>query len=286
MSLAFVIEAFKFHRLKSSRIVQLLFVFVLIVNFTALAFPIGDRDFTNLANYLVGVTTQLTFAPVQSYLVPDARREAIISIGNIIFLLSRYLVVVINTAFAALYASAMNAGFDDYPNTDSLRNFFRKLPQFLLFALLLVVPYVFSLPLLRIPFYVLGAALAFTPLLMIDKNIDIREAMDLSTKETHGLKFQMVLAFLFMNFIVSLPRDFILAMVGGSTVSSALVVAFFMGIVVLSYGRLWSLFYLYRSRAYPSRRLHLGYHPDDLSDFFAEINRQVDEEKQDDEDDY
>lgn len=287
LSLAFVIESFKFHRLKSNRIVQLLFLFALIFNFAMRIIPLGDPDFSRLTEYIVAASSQLTFFPKQSYLVPDLYRESIISIGNIVFLLIRYFAVTVNMCLAALYAGAMNAGFDDYPNEESFRNFFRKLPQILLLALLMLVPYIFSLPFLGIPFYILVSALVFAPLLMIDKNMHLNEAMEQSKQDTYGLKFQMVMSFFVLNFIVSLPRDMLIVAFGQNPISLHLLSAFFLSVEILALGRLWSLFYLYSSRSYRNRRLHLIYEPNDVQRFFTEVNRQSDEDKlgQDSDDD-
>lgn len=278
MSLAFVIESFKFYRLKSRNFVQLLFVILILINFLALAFPPGDKDFSRVIQYFFALTNQIAILPTASHLLPTIDTESLLSVGNIVYLVFRYGIQVINILIALLYASSMNAAFDDYPNEDGIRSYFTKIPHIILFSLLLLVPYVISLLFFGIPFIILLSILAFTPMLLIERKMGMSEAMQESMHATSGLRIQMVVSFIVLNFLLSIPSNLLQTMFSANIISAAILSAFFVAIQVLSIGRLYTLYYLYYTRHYSKRRLNRLYSPEDTIHFFKEVNRQFHEE--------
>ena len=87
MSLAFVIESFRFHRLRSRKTVQILFLLGFFINAIALMLPVGDQDFSRLINWVMGMSARIAPEVSESVLLPDYRAESILSFGNIIYLL-------------------------------------------------------------------------------------------------------------------------------------------------------------------------------------------------------
>ena len=88
MSLTFLIEGFKFHKLKHQRVVEVLFLIVFAFNALYFIYPIGDSDFSALINWFYDFSK---IGTNRSYLLPDPRNEAIISLDNIYFLLGKFL---------------------------------------------------------------------------------------------------------------------------------------------------------------------------------------------------
>ncbi len=284
MSLAFVIESFRFHRLRSRKTVQILFLLGFFINAIALMLPVGDQDFSRLINWVMGMSARFAPEVSESVLLPDYRAESILSFGNIIYLLFSLLITVLNAGLSLIYASAMNASFDDYPLKHGVREFFSKIPKLLLFALLLIPVYILSLVFLGLPFFVIASALAFTPMFLIDRQYSLSRALDESVHATSGIKFQMVISYLFISFLMSGPRNILINWFGGSLASVALISAFFAALKALILGRLYALFYLYYSRSYPSRRIHNPYNPHDPTTFFKEVNRRGRSEEEEESD--
>lgn len=283
MSLAFVIESFRFHRLRSRKTVQVLFLAAFILNAAAALLPVGDRDFSRLANWLVSLGAEFRPIAAESYLLPDYRAESVLTVGNIVYLLFSLLISVVNLGFSLIYASAMNAGFDDYPLYKGVKQFFLKIPQLLFFALLMIPVYVLSLMFLGLPFIIVASALAFAPMFVIDRNYKLGKALNESTQATAGIRFQMVIAYIFVVFLLSGPSNILQNWFGDAEGSRALIAAFFKAMQAMVIGRLYALFYLYYSRSYPSRRIHNPYNPHDPTIFFNEVNRRGEEEETDDE---
>lgn len=297
MSLAFVIESFRFHRLRSRRTVQVLFLITFLLNAAAVLMPVGDPDFSRLFDWIMNFSSRMRPMLQESVLLPDYRAESVLSVGNMIFLAFSLLISIINLGISLIYASAMNAGFDDYPLKKGIRQFIRKIPHLLLFALLLIPIYILSLVFFGLPFIFAASALAFAPMFLIDRNYPLAKALDESVKATAGIRFQMVLSYVFVVFLLSGPSSILQNWFGEARASQALIAAFFTALQAMVLGRLYALFYLYYSRSYPSRRLHNPYNPHDPSTFFKEVNRrgaeegdeaeedEADDDDEDDEDD-
>lgn len=271
MGLAFVIESFKFYRLRSTRTVQALFLLGFVINLFAIVFPVGDRDFSRLISWLL--TFSQSFSTSATSLVTDGRTQSVLSIGNLIFIAFSLLITVFNFGIALVYASAMNANFDNYPVRKGVSQFISRIPTLSLFALLMIAPYTLSLLFLQIPFLVLASYLAFAPMMVIDRRWNLRKALDESIKSTAGIRLQLIFTYFFVVFVINGPRDLLLYMVPKSIPSQALITAFFKAVQLLVLGRLYALYYLYYSRSYPNRRLHNVYSPHDPSTFFKEVNQ-------------
>ncbi len=287
MSLAFVIESFKFWRIKNGKTVSILFLTAFAWNFLALLFPLGDTDFSRLLAWIQNFTSNVITQG--SALLPDPNAQSILSVGNLVYFGFLYFIAVGNACFALIYASAVNAGFDDYPMNKGVKQFFRSLPSLLILALLMLVPYVLSLFLFGLPILVLGSLLAFAPMFMIDRKAKLSKALDDSVDATRGIRMQMVFAYMFVIFALGIPKDFLTAMVPANLISRGLIASFFSAVQAMTGGRLYALFYLYYSRSYPARRLSGPYHPHDPSAFFTEVDRRIageeeDEAKDDDDD--
>ncbi len=276
MGLAFVIESFKFWRLKSEKTVRSLFIAAFVISFLSLVLPLGDRDFTRVTQWLISFSQNRL--PQSGSLIPTAQ-ASILSVGNLVYLGFSFLFTLLSLAISLLYASAMNTSFDDYPMHKGIRQFITAVPRLALFALMMVPPFILSLFLMGIPFIFLATQLALTPMFLIDRRWTLAKALDESLEATRGIRIQMAFAYLFVMFVLGGPRDLIMAMVPQNPISRGLIVAFFGAVQALVVGRLYALFYLYYTRSYPSRRLSHAFGPHDPSTFFAEVNRRGAEEE-------
>lgn len=273
MSLAFVMESFKFYRLRSRKTVQALFLLGFALNIAAFLLPVGDKDFSSFFSWLMSLGDGLGIREYSSSLLPDYKAASILTPGNLLYLLFITFMTILNIGISLVYAAAMNAGFDDYPPGQGIRQFAVRIPALALLALLMLPIYILSLMFFGLPFIYLCSALAFAPMFLIDRRAKLGEALERSMHATSGIRFQMVMSFFFATILISAPSNLLQGWFAGTEASAALIASFFASMKCLILGRLYALYYLYYSRSYPSRRLYNPFSPHDPTAFFSEVNR-------------
>lgn len=126
MSLTFVIESFKFYKLKDTRLVQGLFLLAFALNFLLIAFPMGDRDFSNLLNYAMALVRQPELLMKPSRLLPAENATGILTFQNLLFLLGLGIRTLLNGLMVVFYATLMQVRVADYPREDGIRNYLKS----------------------------------------------------------------------------------------------------------------------------------------------------------------
>lgn len=128
---------------------------------------------------------------------------------------------------------------DQKPSRTALRAF----PFLLVLALAMVLPYVVSLPIMGIPFYVLATMLSMTIFVLVFDKKALPAAMETSYQLTSGMKFFIFASFLFLNSITSIVSDLFRLLFSGNLWAGSLIRAFFFALKTLAFGRLAAIFY-------------------------------------------
>jgi len=119
----------------------------------------------------------------------------------------------------------------------------RHYPAFLLLALASVSPYLVSIPLLSVPFYVYASMFSMTIFIVIFDHKKIPEAMEASFTMTKGVKFFIFISFMFLRALTSITGDLLQIIFAKSEWTSSLIRAFFFAIRTLASGRLAAMLY-------------------------------------------
>ena len=268
MSLMFVMEALRFHKLRDQLLVQVLFIITLLVQALFNLFPPGNPDFQPF----LAALTELPTGRTNIWSVINS-----LNISHLIYLGVSVLLSLFNVLMLLLYAGGLVSELDGFPATRGAFAMLRKIPQLLVFGLLLLVPFILSSAFMMIPFIILLTFLAFAPLFMSSKNLKLGPSMSESIRLTQGTKFNLFLSFLLLSFIFGLPQAVILALVPANRFSQGLITAFFSALQVLMRGRLLGLFFVYFVNRYPLGAAGF-YVPGDPRKLFAEVGRDVPDE--------
>lgn len=248
MSLTFLIEGFKFHKLKHQRVVEVLFLIVFAFNALYFIYPIGDSDFSALINWFYDFSK---IGTNRSYLLPDPRNEAIISLDNIYFLLGKFLITVINLDLSLAYGALLYGDFLDKPWQVSIKKFFKKLPQLLVLNLLLAVPMLFSPLLLNLPILILWAKLSFAPFYMFEEKYGLSKSLGKSYNQTSGVTSIMVMTYIFLEILINIIYSLLLLFVPANPLTNHLISAFFEAMKALISGRIFGLYFIYFAKINP-----------------------------------
>lgn len=119
----------------------------------------------------------------------------------------------------------------------------RAFPAFILLAVAMILPYILSIPVLGIPFYVLVSMLSMTIFVFIFEEKKLPSAMEESYRMTLGMKFFIFVSFLFLGSITSMAGDLLRMLFKSSLWAASLIRAFFFALKTLAYGRLAAMFY-------------------------------------------
>lgn len=268
MSFMFTWEAFRFHKLRDHLLVQVLFLVTLGVQVLFNLFPPGNPDFTP---FILAVAE----LPRGQWDVMGVMNT--LDMTHLVYLGSSVLLSLFNTLIMLLYSGGLVSELDGLPATRGVFAMMRRIPHLILFALLMLVPFLLSLAFMLIPFIILLCFLAFTPLFMSSKKLKLGQAMSESTRLTQGAKLNIFLSFLLLSFIFGLPQSIIQRLVPANRFSQGLIAAFFTTLQILMRGRLLGLYFVYFVNRFP-----LGgagfYRPGDPRKLFAEVGRDVPEE--------
>ena len=115
--------------------------------------------------------------------------------------------------------------------------------KFLTLAIATVVPYLLSIPLLKIPLYIFLSTFSMTILIIVYEDKKIPDAMEASYEMTRGMKFFIFVSFMFLNSILSIVSSALQMIFSSSTWSSSLINAFFYALKTLACGRLIAMLY-------------------------------------------
>lgn len=243
MSFILAIEALKFYKLKQERLVQAMFLLCFALNALSMLFPLGDTNFANLDAWLTR-SLSLDFSGqlgVISY--PPA-----LTTGNLIFIASQILLMIVNLFFSYFYAAAYSAERDGMPASKGIKTMARSLPKQLLLLLLLIVPAFLSVFLLFIPVVVGSMIILFAPLLIAER----RQSLSLAISDSHVLtkhrKFYLFLAFMLVNMFVGMLERFVGFVSGSNSLAWILLYAMIAAIAAMMRGRLIGLTYVFFSK--------------------------------------
>ncbi len=240
MSFILAIEALRFYKLKQERLVQVLFLICFAINALSLLFPLGDTNFNALNAWL---DRQLQFATNgQSHLIsyPPA-----LSSGNLIFLASQIVVLILNLFFSYFYAAAYSAERDGLPAMKGISSMFRSMPKQLLLLLLLLIPAFFSMFFLLIPLVIGAMMLVFTPLLIAERKETIADALRASTILTKHRRFYLFFSFVLITMFTSLLENIFTAISASNSLALVLLVSLVSAISALIRGRLIGICYVF-----------------------------------------
>ncbi len=119
----------------------------------------------------------------------------------------------------------------------------RYYPRFLLLAISSIAVYLFSIPLMNIPFYIFLSMFSMTIFIIIFDRKSIPDAMEASYKMTRGLKFFIFISFMVLRAVTSIVGDLLQLAFASSLWAASLIRAFFFALKTLAYGRLAALLY-------------------------------------------
>lgn len=242
MGLSFLFEAFKFHKLKSAKTIQVLFLAVFLLNFLFLAYPLGDADFSALINWIADSQMNLQ---TRDFLLPNPYVEPVISTGNLIYLLSNLVMHFVNLSASYLYATIMLGDYKDHEWHTSLKNFANKTPHLILFTILMYVPYAVGMAFLTIPYYIVLGKVLFSPLLVVEEKHSLPKSLAESWHQTKGVTASVVFSFIMLTFGLNFIESLLLLFMPASALSFTLSTALFEAFSVVIIGRLISLYYIY-----------------------------------------
>ncbi len=119
----------------------------------------------------------------------------------------------------------------------------RHYPKFLLLAIATLTPYLFSIPLMNIPYYVYLSMFSMTILIIVYEEKKIPEAMEASYIMTKGMKFFIFVSFMFLRSVLSVVNSVLQTVFASGTWSASLIEAFFFALKTLAFGRLFAMLY-------------------------------------------
>ncbi|MDD2213337.1 MAG: hypothetical protein PHR21_02170 [Oscillospiraceae bacterium] len=263
MSFIFILESLKFYKMKSERVVQLLFLLTLGINLLFSFYNPGDSDFSALQSYLLRELVPATTVVTTNFPTP-------VSTGNLIFLGWRLLQFALNLLLSFFYASAYTAERQGLPAVKGLKAMAVVLPQVLGLGLLLIVPALLSVFLLWIPLIILTLMLFMTPLILADQRVTLRQAMQTSADLSHKRKGFFFGLFFLLFLLASMAESLLLSFSESLTLVYLVVYAFLATLYVLMRGRLIGLIYYFFSRHPQISRFYL-YTRDRQKELFEDI---------------
>lgn len=251
MSFYFFIESLKFYKLKNANIAKLFFFSIFIFNFIFLILPIGDR---NLLPFL----TVILEAPQSRFLFSNFD-DLHLSNGNLIFLASRLILVVINFYFALMYTTVYSSEADGLNAKFGIKLALRAGAKYLLFSIVSILIFSLSSFLLLIPFIFFISTFIFAPLFFTEHKEKFIKSFKSSIEYTYGNKstiiFSLILCLIFSSW---LDRVFYI-FAGDNLISFSLISALVNTIRTLVFARLVALLYLYFTKFFPKMQSSFAY---------------------------
>ena len=247
MSLLFTLEALRFHKLKSERFIQLIFLITMGLNAAIAFFPLGDTDFSRLIEFVQEYPRFFTggnsiFDPRKFVL------SEMLTPGNYLFLASNLVLLVLNAYASVCYAVIYYGEKQGNSLKASLLSLWHSLPKMLLLALYLIVPVFLSALFFFIPLPFLLLQIYFVPLIFADGKYRFTSGIERSRVLTNGIKMTIFLSWLGIQLLTTLGRSIGEMIIPSGEVGRILVASFITTIGVLMKGRLMGAYYMAFSR--------------------------------------
>jgi hypothetical protein len=270
------IDSLKFYKLKNENTVRILFLIVYVLILLSYVVPIGEI-----------LTVEYLTESIQ-----DNPKDWLsqIRISHLTYFLSTIFLSLITVFISIVYANCLVMEKEGFPSKKAVLTSIRRLPQLLLFFLLLLLPVVISGLFLFIPLIFLYYSLFFVPLLITEGRRPIVMAIRESYQLTRGFRLSIFTIQVMLYFILNIPMSLVIAtfLAAGSekTLPEYLLMSFFRAAQILITGRMMGIFYfLLAKRSDKKRNMYFQFfnpnHPD-----YVESNSDVrgkDEEQEESE---
>lgn len=236
MTLLTLIEAFKIHKLRHERRIQLWFLLLYGIHLLVLLLPIGDQNFDALLSaYETILSGNGVPPPVWDVLTP----------GNWLYLGLLALTYLISAFFAFLYAVLFVSERDPQAQESAVfRLTLKALPPLILLGLILAIPAFLSALLLFLPLIIFAFMMYFLPLNLALGHQPLGQAMRSSFKQTRGKRLSLFFKVFLLSFLLSIPQSLVVPLASGSQVSYAILNSFFVVLQAFMQGRLMGILYL------------------------------------------
>lgn len=232
MNLIITLEALKFYKIKAEKLVQILFVVLVILNAGIWFLPFCDYDF----NAVYTAMEEMAAGRMAAFELTQ---------GNWIFLGLMLLTQLINLLtvffYAALFASEKMPSVEITP----LQMTVHALPRLLLLFALMIVPAMMSMLLLMIPVIVFAFMMYFMPINLFLHKQNIAYAMNKSFEQTKGFRLIIFFQVFFLSMLLTFPETILINMLSGNLIATVLIQSFFAVFLSFSQGRLMGIYYLY-----------------------------------------
>ena len=272
MSLTFALESIKFHKLKSHKFIQFVFVLVFAINALFLFFPIGDNDFSVFYEWMYGTNTNNIST---RFLLPDKDTGSVLTYAHLLNAASSVVLNFINLSLSFLYGAVILGDFSAENWRVSLKKFVKRLLQIFVFTVLLVVPFLLGSMAFSIPYLILLSKLSFTVFYLFDNKFNLREGVNESFNQTNGLTINIVASLLIIDLVISLPKAMMFLILPMNDLSIALISGFFTAVHTLMIGRLLAFYYIYYSRMKLKTLIRVPMNAFDVVDTINLIKRNI-----------
>jgi hypothetical protein len=232
MNLLLCLEALKFYKLKSERLIQVAFVVLFLINLLPFFLPGADPDFSGFLRQ------------AEALLSDSSAAIPVLTVGNWIVIGLMAVASLFNLLATLGYAGVMVGEASGQAGKSIARDFLAGLPKLFLLLVLLIVPAVLSAFLFFIPLIIVGSILYLTPVALLTERKSLAEAIQTSSILTRGRRFQIVLQIFTLSVLISIPESLILYIVPAGFFPSILVPTFFIVLQAFAQGRLLGLLYL------------------------------------------
>ncbi|HPY64639.1 MAG TPA: hypothetical protein PL100_07030 [Bacillota bacterium] len=248
--LQIVIEALKIEKVSRHRLVRLWFLLLFAVAATTyLTMPKNMNVIVYREQLLQFLLTREAFPfPPREFFDAIIRKAFLIAVSMYFLLL-----YAVSWVDSQLYKTTVHPMFGDEMPTETGDSLEESRPasrlkglhylKFLTLAIATVVPYLLSIPLLKIPLYIFLSTFSMTILIIVYEDKKIPDAMEASYEMTRGMKFFIFVSFMFLNSILSIVSSALQMIFSSSTWSSSLINAFFYALKTLACGRLIAMLY-------------------------------------------
>jgi hypothetical protein len=123
-------------------------------------------------------------------------------------------------------------------NVSPLRAATRAFPSLLLIVASTLIIYVLSLPLYRVPFYIVASTFSMSVFVLIFDEKNIPSSLESSAALTGGMKFAIFVSFFFLRSVLNFGENVLLLIMGSKATVDGLIRAFFFALKTLSFGRM------------------------------------------------
>ena len=232
MNLLLSLEALKFYKLKSERLIQASFIVLFLINLLPFFLPGTDPDFSGFLRQ------------AEALLSDPSAAIPVLTTGNWIVIGLMAVASLFNFMATLSYAGVMVGEATGKSLKTIAQDYLAGLPRLLLLILLLAVPALLSAFLFFIPLIIFCAILYLVPVDLLSERKSLTESIQASSMLTRGRRLQIVLQIFTLSVLISIPESLILYIVPAGFFPSILVPTFFIVLQAFAQGRLLGLLYL------------------------------------------